>query len=372
MRYIESSPEGVFVSRDFAGDRKVVRVAIADRMVAETCVSCHNSHPESPKKDWKLNDVRGVLEVAVPVNEQIQQNRATMINVAWITLGTLLLTVVVVSLYLGRWVTRPMQQMIEGLAQAASQVNAASSQLSTSAASLSQGATEQAASIEETSASMEELAGSTRQNAHNSEQASVLAGATDQQIHSLNQALSAMTASMSGIQQSSDKVSKIIKTIDEIAFQTNLLALNAAVEAARAGEAGKGFAVVADEVRNLAQRSAQAARDTSRLIEESLVKAKEGGLKLEHVACSVNAITESVVKVKFLIAQVTSASREQSQGIEEVRRAVAQMESVTQNTAATAEQSAAASEELHAQAETSIDLVAQLEGLIRGTHDSDS
>ena len=166
---------------------------------------------------------------------------------------------------------------------------------------------------------------------------------------------------MSGIRESSDKVSKIIKTIDEIAFQTNLLALNAAVEAARAGEAGQGFAVVADEVRNLAQRSALAARDTSGLIEESLTNAKEGDRKLELVATLVGAITESVVGVKSLIDQVSSASRQQSQGIEEVKKAIVQMESVTQNTAATAEESAAASEELYAQAEITMQLVTSLE-----------
>jgi len=175
-----------------------------------------------------------------------------------------------------------------------------------------------------------------------------------------------MVTSMAAIKESSDKVGKIIKTIDEIAFQTNILALNAAVEAARAGEAGMGFAVVADEVRNLAQRSAQAAKDTAALIEESIAKSTEGAVKVEQVAGSIAGITEAVGEVKGLVEEVSVASRQQAQGIDQVSQAVAQMEKVTQTTAATAEESAAASEELNAQAEASLGVVRQLEQLVGG------
>jgi methyl-accepting chemotaxis protein/methyl-accepting chemotaxis protein-1 (serine sensor receptor) len=173
-----------------------------------------------------------------------------------------------------------------------------------------------------------------------------------------------MVASMSAIQDSSQKVSKIIKTIDEIAFQTNILALNAAVEAARAGEAGMGFAVVADEVRNLAQRSAQAAKDTAALIEESIVKTQAGATKVEQVSGAIAGITESVEKVKGLVDEVSIASRQQAQGIDQVSQAIAQMEKVTQTTAATAEESAAASEELNAQAEQTMGIIEGLKLLV--------
>ena len=169
---------------------------------------------------------------------------------------------------------------------------------------------------------------------------------------------------MASIQESSQQVAKIIKTIDEIAFQTNILALNAAVEAARAGKAGMGFAVVADEVRNLAQRSAQAARDTASLIEASIIKAQAGNQKVEQVAASISGITSSVVKVKGLVDEVSLASQQQTQGIDQVSQAMAKMERVTQKTAATAEEGAAASEELSAQAENAMGVVARLQALV--------
>ena len=168
---------------------------------------------------------------------------------------------------------------------------------------------------------------------------------------------------MTAIKESSDKVSKIIKTIDEIAFQTNILALNAAVEAARAGEAGMGFAVVADEVRGLAQRSAQAARDTAKLIEESIASVNQGNTRVGEVSGAMDAIADSASFVRNLIDQVSVASRQQAQGVEQVAQAIAQMEKVTQTTAATAEESAAASEELSAQAETAKEIVRSLETL---------
>src|SRR5262249_23710804 len=164
---------------------------------------------------------------------------------------------------------------------------------------------------------------------------------------------------MGEIKTSSDKISKIIKTIDEIAFQTNILALNAAVEAARAGEAGMGFAVVADEVRNLAQRCAQAAKDTAALIEESIAKSNGGKAKVDQVAEAIRAGTQEAAKVKTLVDEVNLSSQEQARGIEQVGKAIIQMEQVTQKTAANAEESASAAEELTAQSETLKDIVQQ-------------
>jgi len=173
-----------------------------------------------------------------------------------------------------------------------------------------------------------------------------------------------MVSSMTSIKESSNRVSKIIKTIDEIAFQTNILALNAAVEAARAGDAGMGFAVVADEVRNLAQRSAQAAKDTAGLIEEAITSASEGSRKVEQAAGGFAAITERVTEVKGLVDNVSDASNQQALGIDQVLQSIRQMERVTQTTAATAEESAAACEQLNAQADMTMRVVQRLETMV--------
>ena len=197
--------------------------------------------------------------------EAIKTSESSYRLLLWLIVGVFATSMVLAVVV--RWVVKgiitTLRSATHDLAQGAQHVATASSQVASASQSLSQGATEQAASLEQTSASMEEIASMTRMNAENTHQAAGMMADAEKQVHGANAALSAMVASMSAIKESSDKVSKIIKTIDEIAFQTNILALNAAVEAARAGEAGMGFAVVADEVRTLAQRSAQAAKDTA-------------------------------------------------------------------------------------------------------------
>jgi methyl-accepting chemotaxis protein len=261
---------------------------------------------------------------------------------------------------------RSLWSQSQELREGTEHVVAAAGQVATSAQGLSQASTHQAASLQETSASMEQMASMTRKNAENAIQAADLATGVAHQVRSANNALGDMVTSMTAIRESSNKVAKIIKVIDEIAFQTNILALNAAVEAARAGEAGMGFAVVAGEVRNLAQRSAQAAKDTASLLEESIARSQEGTGRVEQVAQSIAAITENVARVKGMVEEVRQASGQQAQGIDQVTQAIAQMESVTQSTAATAEESAAASEELNAQAEASMAVVRRLEQLVSG------
>jgi methyl-accepting chemotaxis protein len=285
--------------------------------------------------------------------------------VAWTTLlvFTALIGLAAVSM---RAVRGQLAAAVVELTEGAHQVITASSQLSGSSQSLSQGATEQASSLEETSASMEEMASMTRRNSENAAEAARLMADADSQVAASNASLAGMVQSMGRIRESSEKVSKIIKTIDEIAFQTNILALNAAVEAARAGEAGMGFAVVADEVRNLAQRSAQAAKDTAGLIEASIGNAEEGHRQVQAVTSSIASLTGSITQVKGIVDQVSEASQQQAQGIDQVSHAIAAMEKVTQSTAASAEEGAAASEELHAQATASLETVARVELLVTG------
>ena len=250
------------------------------------------------------------------------------------------------------------------LSAGADQISGAASQVASASQSLAQSSSEQAASLQETSASSEEINSMTRKNAENSTTAAQNMTEASGRIAEANHDLDRMVLSMNEINASSDKIAKIIKVIDEIAFQTNILALNAAVEAARAGEAGMGFAVVADEVRNLAQRCAQAAKDTAGLIEESIVKSNEGKIALDQVATAVRSITSSATSVKTLVDNVNAGSHEQARGIEQVAKAILQMEKVTQTTAANAEESASAGQELSAQSETLRALVGRLENLV--------
>jgi methyl-accepting chemotaxis protein len=190
-----------------------------------------------------------------------------------------------------------------------------------------------------------------------------------QVVGSADASMTRMVASMQEIHQASEETSHIIRTIDEIAFQTNLLALNAAVEAARAGEAGAGFAVVADEVRNLAMRAAEAAGNTSALIEKTTQKVREGTTLVEHTSEEFRRVRESALKVAQLIGEIAAASREQTEGIDQINQAMSDMDKVTQQNAASSEESASASEELSAQAEEMTALVAGLLVLVNGNAD---
>jgi methyl-accepting chemotaxis protein/methyl-accepting chemotaxis protein-1 (serine sensor receptor) len=196
--------------------------------------------------------------------------------------------------------------------------------------------------------------------------------ASEANVSKTNQSMLEMVSAMDGINTSSQKISKIIKVIDEIAFQTNILALNAAVEAARAGEAGMGFAVVADEVRNLAQRCAQAAKDTADLIEDSIVRSNGGRVKVDEVAIAIHAITVETAKIKLAFEEINLGSAEQSRGIEQISKSIAQMEQVTQSSAAGAEEGAAAAEELTAQAETMKEIVGRMKAMVDGNSSADS
>jgi methyl-accepting chemotaxis protein len=263
-----------------------------------------------------------------------------------------------------RKLNRKLRGLTASLAESSVEVTKLCREVSTASESLAQGSEEQAASLEKTSSSTEQIASMTRKNAENSKAAAVVMGTVDEGVKNGNRTIEEMIVSMKEITASSDKISKIIKVIDEIAFQTNILALNAAVEAARAGEAGLGFAVVADEVRNLAQRSAQAARDTAMLIADSIAKSGEGSAKLRQVTEVIRAITVSSSKVKTLVDEVNAGSQDQTLGIDQISKAVAQIDRVTQRAASGAKDSASSSRELLTQADMLNQIVLDLRVLV--------
>ncbi len=469
-----------------------LRYATADIAAAEACVRCHNNHEESPRKDFKLGDVMGVLVVNIPIgtvsaktiaffaesedgtfgensflktkkvfdttlgalmnggqapldlgmtkfttfppnddsaivgklneiknlwnttqvnlkkiteaepnsaeyivayddaytsanatlkamNEAVSLYQANaekkMAMLLWIQGGSVGLVCLVIGLgwfFFARPLINFLKELVVKLTEGSEQVASASEQVSASSQGLAQGSSEQASSLEETSASMEEMASVTKQNANNAEEAAKLVDICSAAANNGSKAVGEMTNSMEEINKSSKEIAEITKVIDGIAFQTNLLALNAAVEAARAGEHGKGFAVVAEEVRNLAQRSATAAKDTTALIDDCVAKAENGAQIAGKGRESLEEIVENVGKVNDLTKEIANASVEQSSGIDQVGKAVQEMDQVTQENAANAEETASASEELSAQAQNLMDQIKVLAVQVDGKVDEES
>lgn len=286
----------------------------------------------------------------------------------WIAVVLLVLScaVGVVVVFVIRQINTVLRNSVVELSESAVQIVSAAGQVAASSQSLAQGASEQTATIEETSSASAEINSMARRTTENSRASAEMVTRSQESFERTNHSLDEMVDAMDGINASSQKISKIIRVIDEIAFQTNILALNAAVEAARAGEAGMGFAVVADEVRNLAQRCAQAAKDTAGLIEESIQRSDGGRVKVDQVAVAIRAVTTESAKIKVLVDEINVGSVEQSNGIDQISRAITQMEQVTQSSAANAEESAAAAEELNAQAEHMKDVVESLRSMVDG------
>ncbi len=250
-----------------------------------------------------------------------------------------------------------LEQAMQEVDESADEISRAAAEVSSGSQQVAQGASEQASTLEETAASIEEISSMTKQTAGNTQQAKVLAETTRKLAQDGSQAVDQMKSDMSRIKAAAEGTAQIIKDINEIAFQTNLLALNAAVEAARAGDAGRGFAVVAEEVRNLASRSKEAAKKTEELIRQSVSLASGGEAASQVVADMLGQIAGSINKVTDLILEINMASQEQAKGIEQVNKAVADMEKVVQQSAAQAEQSSSASVELSGQAEALANLV---------------
>jgi methyl-accepting chemotaxis protein len=289
------------------------------------------------------------------------KRNVTIVAIAAVVIGIFL------AFFIARGIITVLRRISNQMDEGSDQVASASGQVSQASQSLAEGSSEQAASIEETSSSLEEMSSMTKQNAENAHQADTLMKESNQVVGQANGSMENLTTQMEEISKASEETQKIIKTIDEVAFQTNLLALNAAVEAARAGEAGAGFAVVADEVRNLALRAAEAAKNTAELIEGTVKKVADGSDLVSKTSGAFKQVSESSQKVGELVGEIAAASNEQAQGIDQVNTAVADMDKVTQQNAANAEESASAAEEMNAQAQQMKVSVAELMKLVGGS-----
>jgi methyl-accepting chemotaxis protein/methyl-accepting chemotaxis protein-1 (serine sensor receptor) len=266
-------------------------------------------------------------------------------------------------LFVVRSISRLLRVLAADIRQGAEQLAQASGQISSSSQTLAQGAEEQATSLEHANGLGGQIRSSAQENTAVSKRASALTETMRSGIVDANQKLERMVAAIHEIDSSSQQISKIIKVIEEIAFQTNLLALNAAVEAARAGESGKGFGVVAEEVRNLAQRCASAAKETTALIETSIAKTAAGKQQVETVSAAMRAVTEGAGQARELMTRIERGGEDQAEHTDRIATAVSEAERATQTTAATAEESAAASEELYSQSESLKTVVARLTAL---------
>ena len=310
----------------------------------------YNDLSKLAEKEVQINIAGGETEV-----NAAQTAYATGRMVTLIVLGVNIVLGIGLATWIARWFTKAIVEVNDISASVAS----ASQELAAASEQLSSGAQQSASSLEETASSLEEITATVRQNADNADQANQLANSSRETAEKGGAVVAQAVDAMGEINRSSRKIADIITTIDEIAFQTNLLALNAAVEAARAGEQGRGFAVVAGEVRNLAQRSATAAREIKGLIEDSVQKVETGSELVNKSGETLGAIVTSVKRVTDIVAEIAAASREQTVGIEQINKAVAQMDQVTQSNASQTEEMSGTAVALSGQAEQLQAVVAQ-------------
>jgi methyl-accepting chemotaxis protein len=295
-----------------------------------------------------------------------EETSSSLSNASWMMIfGVVvgLIISIILAFLLIRSIVKVVVDSVKSLSEGTAQVVSASEQISSASVSLAEGASSQASSVEEVSATIEQATASNNQNADNSREANLLAQHSNDAARIGNQQVGDLMSAMEKITDSSQKIAKIIKTIDEIAFQTNLLALNAAVEAARAGEHGLGFAVVAEEVKNLAERSAGAAKEITGIIEASIDQVKMGTEVANRTKESFTEILTSIKKTSDLIGEIAISAKEQAEGMNQIATAMGSVDQITQQNASASEETAAAAEELNAQALSMLESVAEIAAL---------
>jgi len=329
--------------------------------LSKSCLYCHGNPDNSEKywgnklgldptgvkmENWRVGEIHGAFEVIQSLDKADEAGQQLLMEILLMLSGSVILIIVIYSFFIKQWIEKPIKKSINNLEQSSNQVVNASEQISEGSQQLSDGAQQQASSVEEITSSLSEIKSTIEQNTHNSREADILAKSANESANIGYNNIQDLNVSMEKITKSSQDISNIIKTIDEIAFQTNLLALNAAVEAARVGEHGLGFAVVAEEVRSLAQRSADAARDTAIIIENAINEVNKGNEITVETNNSFQEILDKSKKTSDIIGEIALASKEQTSGINQLNEAMQQVDGVTQMIASSSEESAATAEEM--------------------------
>jgi len=346
---------------------KVISMALANK--PEAGLAIYRNSAKSVFLDYQKN-LSELVNVSKNIAGEINAQNTKDATTATLTLVIVFLTalgaLIVLGMMISNMITKPITFAIDKLNEGTDEVSSASSQVAAASQQLAEGTSEQAAAIQETSSTLEETSSMVHQNRENTQQAAVLAKQVLQFAVKSSSDMDNTMKAMEDLKNSSNEIGKIIRVIDDIAFQTNILSLNAAVEAARAGDAGKGFAVVAEEVRNLAQRSAQAAKDTAVIIESNISLSSGSVEGAKHIQEAFVEIDSQAKKVSELLDEISVATNEQAQGVEQINKAVSQMESVLSSNAQTAEEAAAASRTLEDQAVNVKSIVDSLIVLVEG------
>ena len=347
--------------------KKVQTLALAGKKAAAWSLYKNETLQVTNKYMDCLNQLSDLNE---KIASQLKTDNDKNAKVATVILTVVSLSALILSvafgLFISSMITSPIIKAITDLSEGTDTVLKASLQVSTASQHLAEGTAEQASAIQETSATLEETSSMVNQNRENTNQAAILAREAKKFAETSTNEMHNMMDSMKELQLSSREIAKIIKVIDEIAFQTNILSLNAAVEAARAGDVGKGFAVVAEEVRHLAQRSAQAAKDTTAIIESNVHLSETGAKVAEAVKGSIESIDIQSRKVSELLDEILVATNEQASGVAQINKAVSQMEVVLNSSANTADSCASASEQLTDEAHNVNRTVSSLSTLVNG------